>query len=161
VLLANDWERALRLAQAARLPVIQNDTAGKKGSVHDEIVKMLVATVLYDRDSFRHFRSLFARDRSFDRFFRVYFNYDHLMDQIFEGDSVAFDAALVAHERSFLKRATDKRTNHGQVLDACLEKNALVFDVWAVALANLARHKGLTVRHTSEIIPVRDFEVPA
>jgi hypothetical protein len=156
--LANDWQRALRLAQAARLPVMQEEgREGESGGVHDEIAKMLVATVLSDNDSFRHVRSRFARDRSFNRFFGVYFNYDHLMELIFEQDSDAFGSALIAHEKSFLKRATDKDTTHGQTLDACLDRNALVFDVRAVALANLARHQGLTVRHTSEIIPVQDF----
>jgi len=161
-LLANDWERALRLAQAARLPVIQEEGhEGESGGVHDEIPKMLVATILSDRDGFRHLQSRFARDRSFDRFFAVYFNYDHLMELIFERDSNAFDAALIALEKSFLARATDEQTTHGQPLDACLDRNALVFDVRAVALANLAQHHGLTLRHSSDIIPIRDFEAPA
>ena len=72
--------------------------------------------------------------------------------------SETFDAALVAQEKSFLARATDQRLEDGWTLDACQDRNALVFDIWAVALANLARHQGLTVRHSSEIIPTRDFE---
>lgn len=157
VFLANDWQRALRLARAASLPVLRDEGP----NAYDDIVRMLVATVLSDRDSFRDWRSRFVRDRGFYRYFRVYFSYDQLMDQIFEGNSDAFDAALAAHEKSFLKRANDKRIDRGPLLHACLDNNALVFDVWAVALANLARHKGLTIGHTSEIIPVRDFEVPA
>lgn len=161
-LLANDWQRALRLAQAARLPVIQEEGhEGESGGLHDEIPKMLVATVLSDRDAFRHLQSRFARDRGRAYFFEAHFKYDRLMDLILARDSDAFDAALVVQEQSFLARATDQRATDGWTLDACLDRNEFVFDVWAVASANLARHQGLTVRHSSEIIPIRDFEAAA
>jgi hypothetical protein len=157
--LVNDWQRAQRLAQAARLPVMQEEgTEGESGGPHDEIAKMLVATVLSDRAAFRHQQSRFARDRSRAYFFEAHFKYDRLMDLILARDSDAFDAALIAQEQSFLARATDQRVEQTWTLDACVDRNALLFDVWAVALANLARHQGLTVRYSSEIIPIRDFE---
>jgi hypothetical protein len=160
--LANDWQRAQRLAHAARLPVIQEQGhEGESGGFDDEIVKMLVATVLSDRDTFRHLQSRFARDRNRAYFFKAHFHYDRLMALILARDSKAFDAGLIAQAKSFLARANDRRLEHGHTLDACLEINALVFDVWAVALANLARHHGLTVRHSSDIIPIRDFEAAA
>jgi hypothetical protein len=159
--LANDWERAQRLAHAARLPVMQEEGhEPESGGVHDEIAKMLVATILSDRDAFRHLQSRFARDRGRAYFFAAHFKYDRLMDLIL-ARSEAFDAALLAQEQSFLARATDQRAEHMGTLDACLDRNEFVFDVWAVALANLARHHGLTVRHSSDIIPIRDFEAPA
>src|SRR5262249_17475571 len=62
---ANAWQRARRLAQAARLPVMQEEgTEGESGGPHDQIAKMLVATILCDRAAFRHQQSRFARDRS-------------------------------------------------------------------------------------------------
>ena len=160
--LANDWQRAQRLAQAARLPVMQEEgTEGESGGPYDEIAKMLVATVLSDRDAFRHLQSRFARDRDRAYFIKAHFKYDRLMDLILARDSGAFDAALVVQQQSFLARATDQRAEQTWTLDACVDRNALLFDVWAVALANLARHQGLTVRHSSEIIPIRDFEAAA
>ena len=156
--LANDWQRAQRLAHAARLPVMQEEgLEGESGGFDEEIAKMLVATVLSDRAAFRHQQRRFARDRGRAYFFEVHFNYDRLMDLIL-ARSETFDSALVAQEKSFLARATDPRLEGGWTLDACLDRNALVFDVWAVALANLARHRRLTVRHSSDIIPTRDFE---
>jgi len=159
--LANDWQRAQRLAQAARLPVMQEEgTEGESGGPHDQIAKMLVATILCDRAAFRHQQSRFARDRSRAYFFEAHFKYDRLMDLIL-ARSETFDSALIAQEKNFLARATDQRAEQTWTLDACVDRNALLFDVWAVALANLARHQGLTVRHSSEIIPIRDFEAAA
>jgi hypothetical protein len=158
ILLANDWQRAQRLASAARLPVVQEEGCdGESGSVHDEVPKMLVATILDDQAAFARLQVRYERDRDFDLFFEKYFNYDRLMELILRRDAAGFNRALSEQERSFAARATDRKVNHGAPLDGCLKHNSLVFDVWAVALANLARHKGLEVTYASDVIPTRDF----
>jgi hypothetical protein len=157
-LLANDRQRVERLAAATRLPVVQEEgLEGESGGGHDEIAKMLAAVVLDDAGAFNHLRARFHADRKRDRFWETYFNYDVLMDLVLRRDAPAFNRALAEQEASFKARATDKNAVSKAVLDACGEINALVFDVWAVALGNLARHKQLEVTYSSEIIPLNDF----
>lgn len=156
--LANDWQRAHRLATAARLPVVQEEgLEGESGGIHDEIAKMLIAVALDDAAALDHHRTRFQKDRKGDRFWETYFGYDVLMDFIVKRDGRAFDGALIEQEASFKARATDRKAGRTGVLEACLENNALVFDVWAVALGNLARDRGLDVTYSSELIPMSDF----
>ena len=66
-----------------------------------------------------------------------------------------FNAALPEFEQLFLKRASDKKLDEGNVIDGIGAKyNQLVFDIRATALAHLARHRGMKIEYDSEMIPV-------
>jgi hypothetical protein len=154
--LANDWSRAERLANAAHLPVVQEEgTEGESGGVHDEIPKMLAALILDNQNDFRNIQARYTKDKISDRFFDVYFNYDRLMKFILERDSQGFNHALAQQEILFMQRATDKKVDHGQTLDGFLDNNSRVFDVWATALANVAKHRGMQITYFSDVIPIR------
>jgi hypothetical protein len=151
-LLAGDWVRAERLARSSFLKVVI-DSADHGACPDDEIPRMLAAAILDDAKKFSHHRKRYDEGCGLDRFFTVYFRYDRLLVPVFERDADAFNRALVEEEQLFLARAKDKRVNHPQTIDAMLENNDRVFDVWAVAIANLAHHRGMRVTHSSEVIP--------
>lgn len=153
--LTEDWERAVRLAEACYLPVMKEEgLEGENNNPHDEIIKMIIALTLDDQKAFAHAQARYAKDKIIDRYFSVYFNYDELMSLIFKRDNAEFNKILARQEALFLQRSTDKKVDHNQVLDGFLENNPRVFDVWSVALAKLARHRGVLVDYSSEVIPL-------
>lgn len=157
-LLANDWPRSQRLAHAVQLPCLQQQGRDNPSSnLREEVASMLAAVVIDDRRWFDVLRGGYHTNREFSYFDRTYFNYDELMLQILERDDAGLNTALVNQEESFLARATDAGVDLSSCLQAGPKYNALVFDVWAVALASLARKKGISVTHSSEIIPTADF----
>lgn len=160
-LLIGDFPRAQRLAALVISPfVVEEGGEAESGNVHDVIAKMLAAAVADDASFFAAQKTRFGEHRKLDRFFDRYFNYAVLMDLILKADTGALNAALTEQERTFTLRAQDRKCDHPQTLDACLDNNSRVIDVWATALARLARQRGLRVEFASTIIPNFDSTTP-
>jgi hypothetical protein len=155
-LLSGDWGRAERLARSSLLKVVI-DSADHGASPHDEMPRMLAAVFLDDARQFAHHCKRYAEGCGFDRFFKVYFRYEALLEAIIKRDATAFNDALQKQESLFVDRAKDRKVDHPQALDGMLENNERVFDVWAVAIAGLAHHRGIHVTYSSEIMPTEMF----
>ena len=159
-LLGGEWSKADRLALSASKPVVIDGTSPGEPC----FARLLVALVLRDEHAFlenrQHLDAAWRDPAAGDiHFLNTYYRYDRLMDAILKRDESAIDALLKECERLFVARGTDKRLEKGGVLDGIgADDNSRVFDVWATALANFARHCGLQVTHSSSIIPVADFK---
>jgi hypothetical protein len=156
---AGDWNRAERLALAAGAAVIiEEGGEAESGGIASQIPRLIIATVLDDRAGFERVAARFRTDtdRKELRLDRRYFHYHELMRAILERNGEHFGTLLSARDGSFRSREREKDVG-GWLLYGYGDRNAMVFDVWSVALANLARHKGLTVSFDSEIVPTMDF----
>jgi hypothetical protein len=118
---------------------------------------MLVATLGRNSAAFTAAQRRFQTERSVDRYYGVYFEYDCMMEAIIAGNARGVADFLAALEVQFARRATDKQLVNQELLKAAGEDNALVFDVWALALALMARHRGVAVTHSSAVVPMREF----
>jgi hypothetical protein len=118
---------------------------------------MLVATLDGNSAAFAAAQRRFQTERSVDRYYDVYFEYDRMMAAIIAGDANGVEDFLAALEVQFTRRATDKQLVNQELLKAAGEDNALVFDVWALALVLMARHQNVAVPHSSAVVPMREF----
>lgn len=155
LMLLNEWDRLSALGRLARMPVVQEEgLEGESGGVDDTIMKMLLALLERDSTAFRRAQVRFASARSIDRYYAEYFAYDTLMVCLLALDERDFGRCLEDLDARFRKRATDKKLVQLPLLGAAGADNALVVDVWALALAQLARHRGVAVGFSSDVIPV-------
>ncbi len=158
LMLRQDWPRVQTLVAMTALPVVQEEgLEDESGGVLDVIMRMLIATIRSDAAAFASAQRRFETERTVDRYYEVYFEYDRMMAAIIAGDAKGVADFLAALEVQFARRATDKQLVNQELLKAAGEDNPLVFDVWAVALALLARHRGIEVTHSSAVAPVREF----
>ena len=158
LMLRQDWPRLKRLVAMTALPVVKEEGLEEEsGGALDVIARMLVATLNGDAAQLAAAQRRFQAERMVDRYFEVYFEYDRMMAAIVVGDAKGLADFLAALEVQFARRATDKELLNQELLKAAGEDNALVFDVWAVALALWARHQGIEVTHSSSVIPLHDF----
>ncbi len=154
-MLAGDSEAEQRLVSAARAPSVREEGGGvDTGGPHDVVAKLALAVLSDDAAALDLLGRRYAAEVGSDRFFAHHFRYERLMARLVERDEAGFAAELREVEARFRSRADDRRTGHEQVLDGCAERNAWVFDVWATALLNLARRRGMSVPFDgSEFIP--------
>lgn len=158
LMLRQDWPRLKRLVAMTALPVVKEEGLEEEsGGALDVIARMLVATLNDDAAQLATAQRRFQAERMVDRYFEVYFEYDRMMTAIVVGDAKGLADFLAALEVQFARRATDKELLNQELLKAAGEDNALVFDVWAVALALWARHQGIEVTHSSSVIPLHEF----
>lgn len=156
--LTRDWARAERIAKAADLPVIQEEgREGESGGEYDQLTKMMIALVLEDHAAFNHQQQRYTRLKVRNHFFNHYFNYDQMMALILARDSVGLNQYLIAQEQNYLSRKNDKKLEQWDMIYGCMEDNDFIYDVWATSLCNLARHRGLDISYSSEVIPSRLF----
>jgi hypothetical protein len=150
-----------RLLALARDPVVKEEGLGDdSGGVSDTVVRMLTATLDGDANAFERARRRFAVKRKVDRYFDKYFVYDETMALVLAQDEAGLDEHLVQLDARFAARATDRHLKQLPLLAASGADNPLVFDVWAVALANAARRGGLRPSFHSDAIPTRDWAEP-
>ena len=155
LMLLNEWDRLSTLERLAGMPVVQEEgLEGESGGVDDTIMKMLFALLERDSTAFLRAQARFAGARSIDRYYQEYFAYDTLMACLLALDERGFGRCLEELDARFRKRATDKKLVQLPLLGAAGADNELVVDVWALALAQLARHRGMAVGFSSEVIPV-------
>lgn len=155
LMLAADWSRLARIAALSRLPVVHEEGLGQAtGGVDDTIVRMLQAALADDRAAFLAAQARFASARKVDRYYRVYFCYDELMDSVLQRDAAALAAGLARMDKLFHQRAHDARLKQLPPLGAAGQDNAFVVDVWALGLARLAVQRGLTVDIETEVMPM-------
>jgi hypothetical protein len=150
-----------RLLAIARDPLVKEEGLGDaSGGVSDTIVRMLVATLDEDTQAFERARRRFAVKRKADRYFEKCFVYDETMALVLARDGAGLDDHLAQLDKRFAARATDRHLRQLPPLAASGADNPLVFDVWAVALANAARRRGLRPSFHSDVIPTRDWAEP-
>lgn len=155
LMLLNEWDRLSALQGLARLPVVQEEgLEGESGSVDDTIVKMLLGLLEHDAAAFSRARARFARARSIDRYYSEYFGYDELMAHVLALDERSVRGCLADLDSRFRARATDRALVQLPLLGAAGADNDLVVDVWALALAQFAKHRGLAVGFSSDIVPL-------
>jgi hypothetical protein len=155
LMLLNEWDRLSMLQRLARLPVVQEEgLESESGGVDDTIMKMLLALLDQDHVAFSHARERFAGARSIDRYYEVYFAYDALMTCLVERDQQGVCRCFVELDARFRSRATDTKLVQVPLLGAVGADNELVVDIWALALAQLAKHHGMSPGFKSDVIPV-------
>lgn len=154
-MLSCEWGVASRLVAASGSRTAREEGGGTDtGGVHDVIARMVSATVADDAKSLHVLVQRYTVAAGRDPFFAQYFRYELLMTKLIERNTSGFNSELQAAESRFRARGMDKASRHEQVLDGCAERNAWVFDVWATALLNLARYRGMGVSIKSELIPL-------
>jgi hypothetical protein len=162
LMMRQGWAHTESLVALTELPVVREEGMEEQsGGVLDTVMRMLVAVLKDDAKSFATAQRRFQAERSIDRYHEVYFEYDRMMAHILARDATGSVAFLMALESQFSQRATDKQLVNQQLLKAGGEDNGLVFDVWAVALALLARHRGIVLEHSTAVVPVSEFLVGA
>jgi hypothetical protein len=150
-----------RLLAMTRDPVVKEEGLGDdSGGVSDVIVRMLVATLDGDVAAFERARRRFAVARKVDRYFDKYFVYDETMALVLARSEAGLDEHLAQLDARFAARATDRHLRQLPLLAASGADNPLVFDVWAVALANAARRQGLQPSFHSDVVCTRDWAEP-
>jgi hypothetical protein len=158
LLLRQDWPRVKTLVAMTALPVVKEEGLEEEsGGVLDVVMRMLAATLKNDAAALAAAQRRFQTERMVDRYYEVYFEYDRMMAAIVAGDAKGVTDFLAELEMQFARRATDKQLVNQELLKAAGEDNAFVFDVWAVALALLARHRGIEVTHSTPVVPVGEF----
>lgn len=155
LMLLNEWDRLSTLARMARFPVVHEEgLEGESGGVDDTIMKMLLALLERDSTAFRRAQVRFVSARSIDHYYREYFAYDTLMACLLALDERGFGRCLEELDARFRKRATDMKLVQLPLLGAAGANNELVVDVWALALAQLAKHRAMASGFSSDVIPV-------
>jgi hypothetical protein len=158
--LMQDWSRAGRLAESLKLPVLRENIEHEEdgdGGPYCHITKMFSAVFLNDQAEFEYQKQRYQQAKKQSYFFGKYFNYDEMMELIFADDSAEFNTYLPKLEQSYLDRKKDKKLETWDFIFGSSGSNDFIYDVWATGLCNLARHQGLSVSHSSEIIPTRLF----
>lgn len=158
IFLMQEWSRAERLAKISKLPVLRESIEHEEdgdGGPYCHLTKMFAAVVLNDQAEFKHQQKRYQQAKSQSYFWGKYFNYDEMMELILAGDSTALNAYLPKIEQSYLDRRKDKKLDTWDFIFGPLEHNDRVFDVWATGLCNLARHRGMDINYSSEIIPTQ------
>lgn len=155
VMLLRDWGRLAELGRLSQLPVVQEEgLEGESGGVDDTIMKMLIGLIEQDAAIFSRARARFFAARSIDRYYEEYFQYDKLMACLLAQDEQCLDRSLEELDTLFRRRATDKKLVQVPLLGAAGADNDLVVDIWALALAQLAKRYGMQPRFSSDVIPV-------
>ena len=158
LMVAGHWERLEAMARTARLPFVHEEGhEDESGGVDDIITKMLLTLVLDDADAFARAHARFAKARSVDRYYKKYFEYGRLMDSVLRRDAEFAQRTLQELDALFRARTTDKWLVQLPLLAASGDDNDLVVDIWAVALARFARHRGVCIDFSSDVMPLGPF----
>lgn len=160
IFLIQDWTRADRLAKTLKLPVMRESIEHEEdsdGGPYCHLTKMFAALTLNDQSEFKHQQKRYQQVKSESYFWGKYFNYDEMMGLILARDNAALDAYLPQQEQSYLNRKNDKKLKQWDMIFGCVEDNDFVYDIWATSLCNLARHIGMEVNYSSEVIPTHIF----
>jgi hypothetical protein len=160
--IAQQWALAKTLGEAILLDAVTEEA--DQDSPNDIEPKMFAALARNDPAGFEGEYLRFKRSLDDDDYYyREYFSiYEPLMQAIARPDTgMDFDAGLRAAEARYVKRAKDKiYDDTTEVLDGGKKVEGLTCDVYALALANLARHRGLSVSYSSPLIPTDVFAEP-
>jgi hypothetical protein len=160
--IAQQWALAKTLGEAILLDAVTEEA--EQDSANDIEPKMFAALARNDPAGFEREYLRFKRALDDDDYYyREYFSiYEPLMRAIARQDTgMDFDAGLRAAEARYVKRTKDKiYDDTTEVLDGGRKVEGLTCDVYALALANLARHRGLSVSYSSPLIPTDVFAEP-
>ena len=116
-----------KLVGLTALPVVKEEGLEEEsGGVLDVIMRLLVATLNADPAAFASAQRRFEAERSVDRYYEVYFEYDCMMAAILAGDAKGVADFLAALEVQFARRATDKLLVNQELLKAAGEQPACV-----------------------------------
>jgi hypothetical protein len=153
-----DWALAEQFAKITMRQDLRTSSGeGEHGSIHDLVAYLFAAVALDDKKEFEQQHAWFNIEMKFSDmkgatfFSQYFFIYPAMMEAILNRDSQGFAKLLDQADKLFTQRGKDKKMSDLPSIEGPPGFNPLMIDYRAVALAQLAVHRGMAV----------DFETPA
>ncbi len=153
-----DWALAEQFAKITMRQDLRTSSGeGEHGSIHDLVAYLFATVALGDKKAFEQQREWFNIEMEFsdgkgdDFWSKYFFIYPAMMQAILDRDSENFAKLLAQADKLFTQRGKDKTMDDLPSIEGPPGFNPLMIDYRAVALAQLAMHRGMAV----------DFETPA